>query len=342
MYCRFCGYEITEEDIYCPNCGKRCISPISDEKPKKRSKTVILVLLAVVLVIAAGVLGVLFVPSLFTVENATVSITSSPAGASVYVGDTYMGEAPLTISILPDIQTDIHIGLDKYITWTESVTLAPGEHSTFHVTLELAPAPVVSDTEETFERVYEWKYNGYTFSAPLSLSKEKYAHYQKLGHSNLNLVKYAADSYNRRVVSEIAGGIKAQAESLEFTNYETMMLAASFVQSLPYTTDKETTGQGEYVRYPIETLVDGGGDCEDKSILMGALLKELGCDVVILEFRDHAAVGVKADRDDAYGSYAKYGGVKYFYLETTKEGWELGEIPSEYDLNRIDKISKVT
>ncbi|MBP3444292.1 MAG: zinc-ribbon domain-containing protein, partial [Methanocorpusculaceae archaeon] len=28
MYCRFCGYEITEEDVYCPNCGKRCISPL--------------------------------------------------------------------------------------------------------------------------------------------------------------------------------------------------------------------------------------------------------------------------------------------------------------------------
>ena len=40
---------------------------------------------------------------------------SSPAGASVYVGDTYMGEAPLTISILPDIPTDIYVGKDKYV-----------------------------------------------------------------------------------------------------------------------------------------------------------------------------------------------------------------------------------
>ena len=184
--------------------------------------------------------------------------------------------------------------------------------------------------------------NGYTFSTQLSLSKEKDAYYQGLGHSNLNLVKYATDSYNRKVAAEIAGGIKQQAESLGFTNYETMMMAASFVQELPYKEDDEYLGVPEYARYPIETLVDGEGDCEDKSILLAALLRELGCEVVLLEFPNHVAVGVEANRDDAYGSYAPYGGKKYFYLESTASGWELGEIPTEYDVKRISKISRVS
>ena len=348
MYCRFCGYEITEEDIYCPNCGKRCLSPLPDspaeeKAEKKRSKRGIVLAVVLVLVcITAAALAVVFVPSLIPVENATISLTATPAGASICVGDTYVGEAPLSFEIIPETPTNIYVGKDGYVTWTELVTLMPGEHSSLYVTLEKAAPPLVSDTEETFERVYEWSYNGYTFSTQLSLSKEKYAYYQGLGHSNLNLVKYATDSYNRKVVKEIAAGIKQQGESLDFTNYEIMMLAASFVQDFPYVTDKESTGELEYVRYPIETLVDNGGDCEDKSILMAAILRELGCEVVIMEFPDHAAVGVEAEREDAYGSYAKYGGKKYFYLESTKSGWELGEIPAEYDLSRINKIGRVS
>ena len=345
MYCRFCGYEITEEDLYCPNCGKRCLSPLTEspdaeKKEKKRSKWWIAVL-AVLIILCAGACAVVL-PVLLTPENASVTLTSTPSGASVFIGETSVGNAPLTFEILPDVPTDISVVMEGYVTWVESVTLTPGEHYTLYVTLEKEAPPLVSDTEETFERVYEWEYNGYTFSTQLSLSKEKYAHYKGLGHSNLNLVKYATDSYNRKVIREIAAGIKEQGESLGFTNYETMMLAASFVQTLPYITDKESVGEDEYVRYPIETLVDRGGDCEDKSILLAALLREIGCEVVLMEFPNHVAVGVEANRDDAYGSYASYGGKKYFYLESTASGWELGEIPSEFDLNRISKIGRVS
>lgn len=344
MYCRFCGYEITEEDVYCPNCGKRCISPLTESPnappKKKRSKAWIAGLVVLVLLCAA--VCAVALPILLTPDEATVTLTAVPEGASVYVGETFAGTAPLTFTIPPEAAADISVELEGYVTWVESVTLMPGEHYTLYVTLEKEAPPLVSDTEETFERMYEWKYNGYTFSTQLSLSKEKDAYYQGLGHSNLNLVKYATDSYNRKVVAEIAGGIKQQAESLGFTNYETMMMAASFVQELPYVTDKESLGELEYVRYPIETLADGEGDCEDKSILLAALLRELGCEVVIMEFPNHAAVGVEAERDDAYGSYANYGGKKYFYLESTVSGWELGEIPTEYDVKRISKISRVS
>ena len=345
MYCRFCGYEITEEDLYCPNCGKRCLSPLTEspdaeKKEKKRSKWLIAVL-AVLIILCAGACAVVL-PVLLTPENASVTLTSTPDGASVFIGETSVGNAPLTFEILPDVPTDISVVMEGYVTWVESVTLTPGEHYTLYVTLEKEAPPLVSDTEETFERVYEWKYNGYTFSTQFSLSKEKYAYYQGLGHSNLNLVKYATDSYNRKVVREIAAGIKEQGESLGFTNYEIMMLAASFVQTLPYVEDDEYMGTPEYARYPIETLVDRGGDCEDKSILLAALLRELGCEVVLMEFPNHVAVGVEANRDDAYGSYASYGGKKYFYLESTASGWELGEIPSEFDLNRISKIGRVS
>ncbi|RXK50389.1 hypothetical protein [Halorientalis pallida] len=48
--------------------------------------------------------------------------------------------------------------------------------------------------------------------------------------------------------------------------------AQSLTASLPYATDAASTGHREYVRHPAETLVDGEGDCDDKAVLLSALL----------------------------------------------------------------------
>ena len=100
---------------------------------------------------------------------------------------------------------------------------------------------------------------------------------------------------------------------------------------MPYAEDIVTTGYDEYARYPLETLVDYGGDCEDTSILMAALLKAMGYDAVLLYFSGdpgHVAVGVAGQFS---GSYFDYQGAKYYYLETTGSGWEIGDIPPEYE-----------
>ncbi|MBI5253524.1 MAG: hypothetical protein HY930_03890 [Euryarchaeota archaeon] len=100
------------------------------------------------------------------------------------------------------------------------------------------------------------------------------------------------------------------------------------MQSLPYTPDNVTTKFDEYPRYPIETLADNGGDCEDASILTAALLSNMGYKVILISPPEHMAVGIHIE--GAYGSYYEIEGRKYFYLETTGKGWKIGEIPEEY------------
>ena len=108
-----------------------------------------------------------------------------------------------------------------------------------------------------------------------------------------------------------------------------MKFATAFVQNLPYTTDSATSPFDEYPRYPIETLVDNGGDCEDTSILLASILNSMGYGVILIELPGHCAVGVKGG-DNIYGTYWEYAGEKYFYIETTDSGWAIGEIPDEY------------
>lgn len=113
-----------------------------------------------------------------------------------------------------------------------------------------------------------------------------------------------------------------------YGSYDEVSLTLSFVQHLQYTSDKVTTGYDEYPRFPIETLGDCGGDCEDTSILFATMVKILGYDAVLIHLPGHMGVGVKGDLQS--GTYYSYKGNKYYYCETTGLGWKIGEIPDEF------------
>ena len=87
---------------------------------------------------------------------------------------------------------------------------------------------------------------------------------------------------------------------------EYLELMAVAVQSLPYETDGTLTAP----KFPIETYVDGKGDCDDKSLLLAGLLAREGYTVALFYFKPeaHMAVGVKgygcAYQDTGYGYVA--------------------------------------
>ena len=169
------------------------------------------------------------------------------------------------------------------------------------------------------------------------MPKSLYDYYKALPRSPTeNYSVYVTHPYDNQYIDSLVGKIKEAAASQGYSEFDTIGFAAAFVQSLPYTSDKVTTGFDEYPRYPIETLVDNGGDCEDTSILMASVIDSMGYGVVLLIFdpppgsnAGHVAVGVKGG-DTITGSYWQYGGSKYFYLETTGNNWQIGQIPPEF------------
>ncbi len=56
----------------------------------------------------------------------------------------------------------------------------------------------------------------------------------------------------------------------------------------------------------------------------------MGDDVVLILFNDLLAVGISGVDDIENGTYTKYNGKKYYYVETTGKDREIGEIPSDY------------
>jgi len=179
-------------------------------------------------------------------------------------------------------------------------------------------------------RTYHWSYDGKDWTWELQIPQSLYEYFsglQRVPTNNYSI--YVTHPSDDPYLSKLITKLLETAAGEGYSEMETIGFAASFVQSLPYVTDDVSTVYDEYARYPVETLVDNGGDCEDTSILLASLIDGMGYGVVLINPPNHVAVGV-AGGEGVYGTYWSYNGKKYYYLETTGENWGVGEIPDEY------------
>ncbi|MDL2260697.1 hypothetical protein LJC08_00400 [Methanimicrococcus sp. OttesenSCG-928-J09] len=186
-----------------------------------------------------------------------------------------------------------------------------------------------SDTSDTYVRTYSWNYSGYNQTITVTIPVEYYDYYRNKSHTGKDFDHYALSENDRVFLGKMIDSFKEQGEKCNFTSDQNVLNIIAFVQAMPYTSDSVTTGYDEYPRYPIETLVDGGGDCEDSSILAAALLLEMGYGVVLLELPGHMALGVKGS-EDILGAYYEFEGSRYYYVETTDPNFKFGELPPEF------------
>jgi len=185
-------------------------------------------------------------------------------------------------------------------------------------------------SEEFIIREYSWSYGGNEWTWELRFSQSMYDYFKEMPRPpTMNYSVYVTNPLDDPYIDGLVKNINEAAEKENYSEYQTVEFAASFVQNLPYTVDSATSPFDEYPRYPVETLVDNGGDCEDTSILLASILDSMGYGVILIELPGHCAVGVKGGAN-IYGMYWEYAGEKYFYIETTDSGWAIGELPDEY------------
>ena len=180
-----------------------------------------------------------------------------------------------------------------------------------------------------FNMEYSWKYNEVQWSFSVSVPEEVYDFYRERTHYNDDLIHFVLSEYDRDYIREIVKSFREGGKEWGLSDIDNVFNVVSFVQSLQYVSDEASRGEDEYIRYPIETLVDGCGDCEDKVALLAALLYEMDVDFILLVLPEHMAVGVHCNEVDAE-RYLLFREKKYYYLETTMEGWQIGQIPEDY------------
>ncbi len=193
--------------------------------------------------------------------------------------------------------------------------------------IQEASAP---ESDEFIIQEYKWSYGGKEWTWELSINQSMYDYFKEIPRPpTTNYSVYVTNPQDDLYIDGLVEDINEAALKENYSEYQTVEFATTFVQSLPYTSDSATSSFDEYPRYPVETLVDNGGDCEDTSILLASILDSMGYGVILIKLPEHCAIGVKGG-DKIHGSYWDYKGEKYFYIETTGSGWTIGELPDEY------------
>jgi len=193
-------------------------------------------------------------------------------------------------------------------------------------------APVLCPEEYPVLKIYDWLYEGKSYYLYLCYKNEAGGTVIENRSNRQDYWNFVEDPYSNDSVSILTNHLANISKQEGFGEYERVDFTIAFVQGLPYTFDNVTTPYDDYPRFPSETIYADGGDCEDTSILMAAILKKMGYDVVLLGLPHHVATGVfcnPSDFDHPVTSYP-YNGRDYCYLETTGEGYSIGELPADY------------
>jgi len=186
---------------------------------------------------------------------------------------------------------------------------------------------VILDTSVTEYYRFTYKYVSYDWSLPIPL--RTYFYYKDLPRP-ATYDSMVIDSYADNVMNILSRQVEDAALTNDLKPTDVINLVATFVRNLPHSNEDARTSYDGYPRYPVETVVDEGGDSEDNSILIASLLLREGYDVVFLRFEQpkHLAVGVNAPT--AIGYRWEYQGNWYYYLEPNEGNWELGELPTPF------------
>ena len=178
------------------------------------------------------------------------------------------------------------------------------------------------NTRGAIGRRYVWNFRGRHYTILMTIDLERYNSYS--GKERYDIPKLVEEA--RTTIGNLTREFQRTFKrNRSWTRQDRVDFVLSFVQSLPYTLDDVTTGYDEFRRYAIETLIEGGGDCEDTTILVAAILRGLGEKTALIFTPGHIALGVSGDFE---GASLTYNNTKYYYCETTGTGWAVGMLPA--------------
>jgi len=159
------------------------------------------------------------------------------------------------------------------------------------------------EKSEVITRNYSFRYKmpgdsrGNYVSFKIDVPKDLYLYYQNENHlfgedfENITTFVKPDDP----VIIDIANQIS---EYKREQGLNPIALVHQLVGEIIYTDDKfSIKGWDEYPKYPVETILEKRGDCEDTSFLMASLFKALDLsDPLLVKFNNHLGVSVIASK----------------------------------------------
>lgn len=146
------------------------------------------------------------------------------------------------------------------------------------------------------------------------------------------------DMYNKNYlrVRAMVEWFKNKAAEKRWTAYQLAANVVKCIQNIPYerpynvVSDKTRVAAVLDYFTPNELAWYKKGDCDTKSMLIIMILHQLGYEAVLLfsEYYEHAMVGINLN---ATGAYKTVNGKKFYFVETTYPGWNIGDLPPDFN-----------
>ena len=213
----------------------------------------------------------------------------------------------------------------------------------------------------TVTKELAWTYDGRSYTTTVTYDYSEFERYST-GDLSRSLKERSTfdDLTGFIVVNDVVQGIADDLESkyaaayggsAEGQPYAEFVLA--FVQTaFSYQYDERLYKQDEYYAFPMETIQNLGGDCEDTSILCAALDKASGYDAGVFLIPGHCIAAVAVDGyvpgtpDASYSSKVKVfsyaqDGRTYYGCETTLEQnlYGVGWVSDAYSIDSDGEIT---
>ena len=208
-----------------------------------------------------------------------------------------------------------------------------------NIWIEVIPYEVEGPEEEKLIRKYFWRFDNRLWELNLEIPKDLYDSYVTANVKRDPFTNKAMSNFvtsNDPVVKELASELLKLVKEESYTEAEKVNFILKFVQyNVDYQLDEKTKGEIEFWRYPVETLVEKKGDCEDSSVLLASIMDALNYDVALLLYAweegnddkfGHLATGLHLNQFNGDYIVDKVG-KKYYYCETTNKAYSVGQIP---------------
>ena len=191
----------------------------------------------------------------------------------------------------------------------------------------ISPA-ITADTSDTSTGVVQidFPFRGVEVKGEVTLRLAPYYGAKKEDSKSTPLFGYSAEEYYSAIANDPAqdemydkllGFFRAYAESHALTSDEYAELLTAYVQNIPYNT------VGAEVNFPIETVIENRGDCDDKSVLLAGLLAKSGYAAGVVHFPEENHMTAAIRKENEEGCEIS----EYIVIETTRSAY-IGEIPA--------------
>lgn len=150
--------------------------------------------------------------------------------------------------------------------------------------------------------------------------------------NNLNIYRVAPDKIGEQKTDDEIRSTKNRV----FEDWYPYYVKSLGQQNIDYEIDGNSTGEISYSRHPIESLVDGSGDCKDSTILMFSMLSNNKFDVGYASLPSHIGLLINKEHinKEDVNTWYRHGEDKYTFVEPN-EKMDIGE---HREFNRDDLI----